>query len=125
MGERPSPEPPADPWREYRRRRAIFWFGTLGGVVGVSALHWLGAGVPLLLGAYLAVFLHLIVASSWLQLFPCPGCGRAWLGVPEESRVYGVGILIALWVQKLCCHCGLPKHTPPVEESTPPGGTAE
>jgi hypothetical protein len=96
-------------WRDYRRRRLIFWSLLLGFPFGAMAIS-LAVGLPLtqLTGIDLDYFgfaiggswaIALVIANFRLQTFPCPRCRKWFAATWWYHRAF---------VLK-CVHCGLPK----------------
>ena len=96
-------------WRDYRKRRLVFWAVFLGYIPGVLVL-FVGIGLPIsaLIGIKPDYFFYPI-AGSWMLafmiaglrtgLFRCPRCGK-WFFATWWYRNPFAG---------KCVHCGLPK----------------
>src|SRR5260221_5189707 len=96
-------------WRDYRRRRLIFWAVFLGYTPGGFVLFFVG-GLPIAIHTGISPdYLFYPIAGSWMLafliaswlvgLFCCPRC-RKWF--------------FATWwyrnpFARKCVHCGLPK----------------
>jgi hypothetical protein len=102
----------ADAWADCRRRQRFALAVILGFVPGVFALASVlglltGGRVPFLaVGA--GWFVLWFIAIIWMHSFPCPRCHRPffqtiWYGNPLAQR---------------CLHCGLPKWSSVMAEST-------
>jgi hypothetical protein len=96
-------------WRDYRKRRFVFWVVFLSYMPGVMAF-FLGVGLPLAsMTGIKPDYFFFAIAGTWMLAFvvtnlravsfPCPRCGQHffrtwWYSNPLARR---------------CVHCGLPK----------------
>jgi hypothetical protein len=96
-------------WRDYRKRRLIFWAATFGYVPGVVILI-AGVGLPIsaVTGIKLDYFVYsiaggwllAIVMASWREAsFKCPRCGNRFF----STWWHRIGYV------RQCVHCGLPR----------------
>jgi hypothetical protein len=96
-------------WRDFRRRRLIYWVVFLGYVPGAFAL-FVGVGLPI--SAFIGIapdYFFYAIAGSWMlawlisglraRLFPCPRCHKWFFATWWYSNPFA----------RKCVHCGLPK----------------
>ncbi len=104
-------------WREFRKRRLIFWAIFLGYIPGVLII-WIAIGLPVsaLTGIKPDYFFYpialcwlfmFLIASLRVGLFRCPRCHKWFFATWWYHNPFA----------RKCAHCGLPKWAD--SDSTP------
>jgi hypothetical protein len=103
-------------WRDYRRRRRIFFLIFLGGLPWIYVLYGLiGVRIAALTGIKPGYFFWPIVGSwvlAWLaaqirlMLFRCPRCNNLF-------HYFRGNIVVGTTHSRRCMNCGLPRWATP------------
>jgi hypothetical protein len=97
-------------WRDFRKRRLIFWITCLGGVLGVFVL-FIGIGLPIaaLIGINAEDYFFFPLAAAWMLASVITSLRVSWFGCPRCGQWF-----FSTWwyhnpLARKCAHCGLPK----------------
>src|ERR1700746_3977459 len=97
---------PADPWREYRKRRNLALMAFLGFVpiiaIAMASNAFFGTPTPAFILA-LPWMVFVAAAGNWFIRFKSPRCGEHFFA---DSRWWGYNTVV-----RRCLHCGLPLNS--------------
>jgi hypothetical protein len=101
-------------WKDYRRRRWMFWSLLLGYLPGVFTIAMLLEKVlhstaDILLFFVAAIWVVTgIIAQRRLRYWPCPRCGQPFFASRSSVRIFSLWWFYRPFTNR-CVHCRLPK----------------
>jgi len=99
----------SDAWRDYRRRRLVFWAVFLGYVPGVMLILF-AVGLPLsALSGIKPDYFAYPVAGAWMLAFLIASVRLSWFRCPCCHKWFFATFWYHNPLAQECVHCGLPK----------------
>ena len=96
-------------WRDYRRRRRIFWILFLGFIPGVFILFMVVVVLLSLVSDIKPEYFFFWIAGLWMLMLIIAGFQFWWFYCPRCHKKFFATFWYRNPLTKKCLHCGLPK----------------